>query len=82
MAVSRKLMIVTDLPFWCGSTGAQQRVLSLAKYLISQGFQLSVFYMLQRSALDREAGARLGIKVIGYVPSGRPSLTSLATWLG
>ncbi|HMO13139.1 MAG TPA: glycosyltransferase, partial [Pirellulaceae bacterium] len=40
------------------------------------------FYMLQRSALDREAGARLGIKFIDYVPSGRSSLASLATWLG
>ncbi len=46
------LLVVTDLPFWHGATGSQQRILSLCRFLSSQG-ELHVYYLNYFSGAER-----------------------------
>lgn len=40
-----KIVFATDVPCWREQTGAQQRILGLAKFLIDQGWDIDVVYL-------------------------------------
>jgi hypothetical protein len=45
----KHICMATDIPFWAGSTGAEQRMLALVEYLSHPPYELSVFYLGQVS---------------------------------
>ena len=60
--------MATDIPFWRGSTGAQQRIASLVRYLSTEKFELLTFYLGQSGTdqftdKDAEMIASIGLDV-------------------
>jgi glycosyltransferase involved in cell wall biosynthesis len=41
----KKIVLVTDVPFWRAQTGAQQRILGLTKFLADRAWQVSIAYL-------------------------------------
>ena len=66
-----RVCMATDIPFWLGSTGAEQRMSALATFLSKPPFSLSVFYVNQVSPDDLDRIERLDIDVT-FFESERP----------
>ena len=47
-----KILMATDIPFWIASTGAEQRILALARNLSKDGFQLQTFFLGELADAD------------------------------
>jgi glycosyltransferase involved in cell wall biosynthesis len=62
----KHICMATDIPFWHGSTGAEQRMLALVDYLSHPPFQLSVFYLGQFQAPELERIERLPCEVVFF----------------
>ncbi len=70
MGTLPKVLIVTDQPFWRGETGAHQRILSLTKYFESQRFELTFYFMVERSVQDRLSCEQFHAKFVEFDPRG------------
>lgn len=62
----KHICMATDIPFWLGSTGAEQRMLALVDFLSHPPFQLSVFYLGQFQTADLERIERLPCEVVFF----------------
>jgi len=71
------VLMATDIPFWKASTGAEQRMTSLARYLSQAPFRLVTFYVGQLSPDDPKRIADSGLDVI-FFESERPPEAFLA----
>ncbi len=71
------VLMATDVPFWNASTGAEQRMTSLARFLSNLPFRLVTFYVGQVSAEDPKRIAESGLEVI-FFESERPPEAFLA----
>lgn len=67
----KHICMATDIPFWMGSTGAEQRMLALVEYLSLPPFELSVFYLGQVQSEELERIGRLPCEV-AFFESERP----------
>jgi hypothetical protein len=65
---SRKLLFVTDVPFWREQTGAQQRILSLIRHFLALGWPVTTCFL---GARNEEIGKLAGL------PNGVKTLASL-----
>ncbi len=59
----KNALIVTDVPFWFGDTGAQQRMISLLRFLGNRGLHAHVFYLHPLTDSDSKAIAQLKLQV-------------------
>lgn len=66
--------MITDQFFWRRDNGAHQRIDSLTRYLIDQGFELVVFFMVERPAEDLGLCQSIGCKFVEYDPGGGGSI--------
>jgi glycosyltransferase involved in cell wall biosynthesis len=71
------VVMATDVPFWRGSTGAEQRMLALGRYLSQPPFRLVTFFVGQLRADDPAEIARSGLEVV-FFESERPPEAFLA----
>ena len=62
----KHICMATDIPFWLGSTGAEQRMLALVDFLSQPPFQLSVFFLGQCQGADLERIERLPCEVVFF----------------
>jgi glycosyltransferase involved in cell wall biosynthesis len=67
----KHICMATDIPFWAGSTGAEQRMLALVEYLSHPPYELSVFYLGQVTPEESEQIERLPCEV-AFFESERP----------
>lgn len=67
----KNICMATDIPFWMGSTGAEQRMLALAEFLSRPPLNLIVFYLGQVTAADLERIERLPCEIV-FFESERP----------
>ncbi len=74
---ARTVLMATDVPFWNASTGAQQRMLSMAKYLSGSPFRLVTFYVGEVGPDDPARIAMSGLEVVFY-ESARPPAAFVA----
>lgn len=81
---ANRILIATDLPFWRGSNGAEQRILSLTKALCSAAKQVHVFCITppeQRTDRDLQLIAQHQLSVEFRSSDQIPrSLPAKATW--
>ncbi|TWU31990.1 glycosyltransferase family 4 protein [Novipirellula artificiosorum] len=66
----KTILVVTDQPFWRRQNGAQQRTWSLLQSLRKNGFQLSIFYLVERTDLDLTLGHEAGLSFVDFSPCG------------
>lgn len=59
MDANQKVLIATDVPFWRRSTGAEQRIASLAHFMSSAGHRVKVFF-LATSPLEESDSVSIG----------------------
>lgn len=64
----RRILIATDVPFWRKSTGAQQRIDALVRYLADESFEIRTFFLGQTGTgqftkTDRDLIAKLSLDV-------------------
>lgn len=71
------VLMATDVPFWHGKTGAQQRMLSLARFLAQKPFRLVTFYLGELLPEDPETLAASGLEVV-FFESQRPPAAFVA----
>ena len=67
----KHICMATDIPFWAGSTGAEQRMLALVEYLSHPPYELSVFYLGQVTPEELERIERLPCE-LAFFESERP----------
>lgn len=67
----KHVCMATDIPFWAGSTGAEQRMLALVEYLSHPPYELTVFYLGQVTPEELERIERLPCEV-AFFESERP----------
>ncbi len=67
----RRVIMATDVPFWRGSTGAEQRMLALSRFLSRDPFRLTVFFLGRVGPQDQIAMERSGLDVV-FFESERP----------
>lgn len=48
-----RILIATDVPFWRQSTGAEQRISSLVRYLMGESFLVRIFFLGQIAPEDQ-----------------------------
>lgn len=60
----QKILFATDVPFWQASTGAEQRIASLHRYLSTDDYQSQVFFLGRVSDAERELVNRHNVTLI------------------
>ncbi len=79
----KKILFATIVPFWNRETGAQQRIFSMVKVLITHGHQVRVFFPGDAETSDRKTTEQLGLDVAFHrsdQPAADESLTRKIKW--
>ena len=61
--MNNRILFATDVPFWHASTGAEQRILGIYRYLVRQGKTCGVFYLGELSETDQKLVADRQLQV-------------------
>ena len=69
--MNQRILFATDVPFWWQSTGAEQRIFGIHRFLEREGSTCGVFYLNALSSNDEALIAKLGIQVFA-VSSNQP----------
>jgi glycosyltransferase involved in cell wall biosynthesis len=78
---SKKILMVSLVPFWHRQTGAQQRIFSLVEALQQEGHHIKTFFPIRGSAIDPDLINRYGLDVEKHTPEMPPDgLVPKATW--
>lgn len=72
---TKRILIATIVPFWELKTGAQQRIYSILKALISDGHQVRVFFPAAADAEAVNRAVAIGVDVQFVRPDQRPPST-------
>ncbi len=59
----KKILFATIVPFWNRETGAQQRIFSMVKALMTHGHQVRIFFPGHAESSDHAAADQLGLDV-------------------
>ena len=59
-----RILFATDVPFWQTSTGAEQRIYSMHRFLAGKDCTCAVFYLGQLNASDHERIQKYGLDVV------------------
>ncbi len=61
--MKNRILFATDVPFWQASTGAEQRILAMHRFLESQGHDCAVFFLGEISPVEKEQVASHSIQL-------------------
>lgn len=60
----KRILFATDVPFWQTSSGAEQRIFSLQRFLAAKGCTCAVFYLGSLTESDRQRIEKYGLEVM------------------
>ncbi|WP_372721798.1 glycosyltransferase [Novipirellula sp.] len=66
----KTILFVTDQPFWRRENGAHQRSWSLVQCLRRNGFQVTVFYLVEMTHSDEAICCQLELPIVKFHPQG------------
>ena len=70
--MNNRILFATDVPFWNASTGAEQRILGIHRFLVRQGKTCGVFYLGELSDVDQKLVADRELKVFASASYQQP----------
>lgn len=69
--MKKRVLFATDVPFWWQSTGAEQRIFGIHRFLIRAGMECGVFYLSKLSDEEEQLVAKHDLNVFA-VSSDQP----------
>ena len=79
--MEKRVLFATDVPFWQTSTGAEQRIFALHRFLKNEECDCAVFYLGKLDDTERQMVDQYGIEVFDCVSDEPPEkLVSRLRW--
>ena len=61
--MKKRILFATDVPFWQTSTGAEQRIFAIHRFLKNEGYTCGVFYLGKLTSAERQLTKKHDIEV-------------------